>query len=394
MRKKKIANLIDKALGARVKQATYSYSDIILYWIYANLCGAERLEDTVFLKAQLEGIPDLAIPSPDRISGIFRSLATPTFSTPTKNGQKHEFSNNMTLNRLMLGIAKKLDVISGDTLDYDNVIIETHKQDSTWTYKKVKGYQPGVGFIGQTPVYIEGRGGNSPAMFRIADSIEKCLRLLKDEKISFKYFRSDSAAYQFDVIKILEEYNKEFFIRADTVRALREEAEKITFWETFTTSEQTFDIGEMDYLPFFGKYSAKEEPKFYRVVVKRVKGEKGNYSYYSIITNNTSMTPGQVLHFYNQRGAMERNFDDLKNNFNWKRIPFSHLNENLVFIIISAIANIIYQYLIKTFSKKLDFVKRNFRLKNFIFHFITVSSQWTKGRLKLFTDKNYRKIFE
>lgn len=294
----------------------------------------------------------------------------------------------------MVDIAKKLKTISGNTLDYDNVIIETYKHDSTWTYQKTRGYQPGVAFIGQTPVYIEGRSGNSPAAYRIAETIENSIRLLNEKKIPFKYFRSDSAAYQFDVFKLMEAHGKEFFIRADTVKALRLEAEKIRSWETITTvDEQTFEIGEMDYLPFFGRYTAKEEPKFYRAVVKRIKKAEG-YVYYSILTNNYAMSKGEVLYFYNQRGAIERNFDDLKNNFNWKRIPFSHLNENLVFMIIGAISSIIYKHLVTTFSKKLDFVKKNFRLKNFIFNFITVSSQWVDVTLKLFTDKNYLKIFK
>ncbi|MBA7520755.1 hypothetical protein ES705_12852 [subsurface metagenome] len=88
------------------------------------------------------------------------------------------------------------------------------------------------------------------------------------------------------------------------------------------------------------------------------------------------MTDKEVFFFYNQRGAIERNFDDLKNNFNWGRLPFSFLNENTVFLIISVIAYIIYQYIINTFSTKVKFVKKTFRLKNFIFHFITVGSEW------------------
>jgi len=87
---------------------------------------------------------------------------------------------------------------------------------------------------------------------------------------------------------------------------------------------------------------------------------------------------------------MERNFDDLKNNFNWSRLPFSFLNENTVFLIISAIAYIIYQYIINIFSKKVDFVKKNFWLKNFIFHFITVGSEWIDYKtLRLYTNKAY-----
>ena len=387
-----MAILINKTLGERVKQATYSYSDILLYWIYSNLCGAERLEDTVFLKENLNGIPNLANPSPDRISGILRSLATPKFSTKTSSSTTHEFSINMTLNKLMLDIAKKLNTITGETLDYDNVIIETDKQDSTWTYKKNKGYQPGVAFIGQTPVYIEGRNGNSPASYRIAETLENCVRLLQSKKIPFKYFRSDSAAYQYDVVKLMDANNIEFFIRADTNKQLKQQAELITDWEKVPFGKSFYEVGEMEYKPFQNKYTG--EPTTYRAIVKRVTNSEGITFYYSILTSNWNMPKVKALHFYNQRGAMERNFDDLKNNFNWKRLPFSYLNENLVFLIIGAIANIVYSHIIKTFSKKVDFVKKTFRLKNFIFSFITVSSYWKKGKLKLFTRKNYLKIFE
>lgn len=392
MRNKKLANLIDNSLGKRVKQATYSYSDILLYWIYSNICGAERLEDTVFLKSHLDSIPDLAVPSPDRISGILRSLATPKFSTPTKSGSIHEFSTNMALNKLMLDIAKKLDVISGDILDYDNVIIETEKYDSNWTYKKTKGYQPGVAFIGQTPVYIEARNGNSPAAYRMSETLDNCIRLLKSKNIPLKYFRSDSAAYQFDVIKLMDANKIEFFIRADTNRQLKQKASLIEDWQMVESEGSNYEVGEMEYQPFQNKYA--EKPTVYRAIVKRVTNSEGKIFYYSILTSNWTILKAEALHFYNQRGAMERNFDDLKNNFNWKRLPFSYLNENLVFMILGAISNIVYSYIIKAFSKKVDFVKKTFRLKNFIFHFITVSSLWKKGKLKLFTDKNYLKIFE
>lgn len=293
----------------------------------------------------------------------------------------------------MLDIAKKLDVISGNTLDYDNVIIENEKQDSTWTYKKNKGYQPGVAFIGQTPVYIEGRSGNSPAAYRISESLDICLRLLKSKKIPFKYFRSDSAACQHEVVELMDANKIEFFIRADSTKQLREEAELITDWERFSLGDSSFyEIGEMPYKPFKRKHYY--EPTTYRAIVKRITNSEGKVSYYTILTSNWTMPKGKALHFYNQRGAIERNFDDLKNNFNWKRLPFSYLNENLVFMIIGAISNIVYSYILNTFSKKVDFVKKTFRLKKFIFNFIYLESIWKKGKLKLLTNKNYQKIFE
>jgi len=279
--------LINKTLGKRVKQATYSYSDILLYWIYSNICGAERLEDTVFMKENLSDIPNLANPSPDRISGILRSLATPKFTTATKTGVNHEFSINMELNKLMLDVAKKLNTISGDTLDYDNVIIETDKQDSTWTYKKNKGYQPGVAFIGQTPVYIEGRNGNSPASYKIAETLDNCVRLLQAKKVPFKYFRSDSAAYQYDVVKLMDANKIEFFIRADTTQKLIKQAKLITDWEKSTNGRAFYEVGEMEYQPFQSSYDkSTDKPTTYRVIVKRQTNSEGKVFYYSVITSN------------------------------------------------------------------------------------------------------------
>ena len=119
------------------------------------------------------------------------------------------------------------------------------------------------------------------------------------------------------------------------------------------------------------------------------------YIYKGLLTNNWEITDEEVIHFYNKRGGIERNFDYLKNNFNWGHLPFSHLSENTVFMVIEAICSIIYQYLVAKFSRKLPFLKSNVRLKRFIFLFITVSAEWIgKHTLRMFTDKDYRVLLE
>ncbi len=102
--------------------------------------------------------------------------------------------------------------------------------------------------------------------------------------------------------------------------------------------------------------------------------------------------------FYNDRGGEEKNFDVLNNDFNWSNVPFSFLNENTVFMQLTALTNIIYKYLANWLSNKVDWFKSNFRLKKFILRFITVASKWNyRGRmwkLKLFTNKNYEILFD
>jgi len=382
MREKKIDKLIDKQLGKRIKQALYSYSDVILGWVYSNQCGAERIEDIQQCKS-LFNIPNLKMPSSDRVSQIFRSLATKIEIFNSANNVKHQFNIHDGLNNLMLDIILKLRLIKKNknyTLDYDNTVIDCEKYDSTVTYLKTKGYQPGVCFIDKMPVYIENRNGNSVAQYKIKDTIARGFNILKSKGIVINKFRSDSAACTGELFKYLDKHsNIEYYIKFHKHRNPPMLASMVEEWEE---------------LPKYGIYIGCVYYKIYgqtrRFIVTRKIDDDDPENYMAILTNNEILPNKEVYYFYNKRGAIERNFDDLKNNFNWSRIPFSFLNENTVFLIISAMAYIIYQYIINAFSKKVDFVKKSFWLKNFIFHFITVGSEWIgKQTLKLYTDKKY-----
>ena len=88
-----------------------------------------------------------------------------------------------------------------------------------------------------------------------------------------------------------------------------------------------------------------------------------------IITNDWKSSDKAIVTFYNKRGESEKNFDVQNNDFGWAHLPFSFLESNTVFILITAM------------------------LKNFMLHFICVSAKWIKtGRshvLNLYTTKDY-----
>ncbi len=389
LKKKGLAKIIDSHLGKRVKQAKYSYSDIILNWTYCNLCGAERLEDIEKLRDSL----DIKLPSHDALGTVMKSFATKTilFKGGKKAKRPHEFSIHKPLNSLMLDMALNLKLLKKNKpyiLDYDNTIIEAKKHDVTKTFKWNYGYQPGVSFIGKVPVYIEGRNGNSNAETFMYETLKRGFELLDNKGIKVNKFRSDAAAFQFNVIELMEDRNINFYIRLVRNKNFKEKVQKqVKSWSNITLKNVPIKIGE-------GVYTSTRFKKSYRMVVTKYTNRKGQIDYRAIITNDFNMSVTEVLSFYNQRGAIERNFDDLKNNFNWHHLPFSFLNENTVFMIISAITSIIYQYLIRKFSKKVDFVKTKHRLKNFIFHFIVCSATLNNGQLQLFTDRDYGPLVE
>jgi hypothetical protein len=101
----------------------------------------------------------------------------------------------------------------------------------------------------------------------------------------------------------------------------------------------------------------KTAPREFRLIVKRKPTNDGqlnfftqdHYEYRAILTNNTQWSAAKITQFSNHRGNMEKQFDILKNDFGWKNIPFSKLNQNTVFLYITAICRNLYHYIIRFF---------------------------------------------
>lgn len=165
-------------------------------------------------------------------------------------------------------------------------------------------------------------------------------------------------------------------------------------------------VGFKDYQVTSIEYAPFGWDKTYRYVITRDKNPDGqgdlflgdDFTYRAIMTNNYEMTGLEVVEFYNDRGDSERLFDEMNNDFLWKKMPFSFLHENTVFLVMMAICRNLYHFLTDFISKKLDFIKPTFRLKKFIFRFMVVPSKWiTQGRqqiLKLFSTKKYHLLLE
>jgi len=125
-------------------------------------------------------------------------------------------------------------------------------------------------------------------------------------------------------------------------------------------------------------------PKEYRLIVKKKPNKDGQinlitqeaFEYRAIITNDFDKDPKDVLEFYNNRGAMEKQFDILKNDFGWNHMPFSSLAKNNVFLILMAMCRNIYHTIIQRFAQKFEGVKSTFRIKRFIFKIIIIPAKW------------------
>lgn len=397
--KSNIFKTIDQTLGNRGVRSEYNYSDLFRSYFLMTLCGGECAEDiTEHLRRELCQVKDFNICSADTLLRMQKELATEKETFISDTGIAHEFNVNIALNDLMIKLLVQTRQLNPEyneyIFDYDNQFIPTEKYDSKRSYKKADGYFPGIASIGNHPVYIENRNGNSNVKYRQEETLSRAYNLLVGQGIKVKHSRMDCGSFDRTVIPVVEANSEFFYIRAQRCGNLLDHIKEISNWNTVTIGFKEYQVASLQYAPFGQK-------KSYRYVVSREKNTDGqgdlftgdNFIYRAIMTNNAEMSDLEIIEFYNNRGNSERLFDEMNNDFLWKKMPFSFLHENTVFLIMMAICRNLFRYLTKFISRKLDFIKPVFRLKKFIFRFMVVPSKWIKqGRqyvLKLFTSKKY-----
>lgn len=404
LKDKNIYSLIDKSLGPRGIGAKYGYSDLVRSYLSLVLCGGGCAEDiSEHLRGELSQLRGFETPSADTLLRMQKELSAPKETFTSKSGVKHEFSGNPGLNNLLVGLLVKTGQLEKEkpdyVFDYDNQFIPTGKYDAKRSYKQADGYFPGVASIDNMPVFIEGRNGNSQVKYRQAQTLEKAYANLAREGVQIDKSRMDCGSFSREIVNVVEQNCNHFYIRAQRCKNLHGIVSQIEGWEEVEINRKNYQVASIEYAPFGGE-------KTYRYVISREKTKSAqgdlftgdSFKYRAILTNDREMGDLGVIRFYNARGNSERLFDEMNNDFLWKKMPFSFLEQNTVHLLVMAICRNLYHFLLSKISEKTGFVKSNFRLKRFIFRFMTVPAKWIKrGRqwiLKLFTDKAYHPLLE
>jgi hypothetical protein len=396
-----ISQLIDKELGSRVKTVGFSYSDIIRNQFNVFYSGGDCAEDIqTHLGKHLKSIPGNHVPSADTILRGIKELSTQNVSFTSNQGKTYDFNINTKLNNLnikSLLLTKQLEKDTYYDFDYDNQIIATEKYDTKRTYKHTKGYFPGVATIGNKIVYIENRDGNANVKFEQASTLSRAYNLLKENGIKINRSRMDAGSYSKDIINEVACNSKLFYIRANKCAELFRQIIEIEKWETVEINYKIYEVASIVFTQFC-------EEENYRLVIMREKSDDNQidmftgdtFIYRSILTNDWQSTEKEVIEYYNQRGGSEKLFDIMNNDFGWKHLPCSFMNENTVYLIIMAMAKNFYNYFVENAAKYFEDIMPTTRLKRFIFRFISVAGKWVyAGRqwvLKLFTDKPYEAL--
>ena len=401
--KRGVGNILCHHLPSLKPQCRFSWRDIFYSYWSVFLCGGDCAEDlSLNFKGPLDIHPDLSIPSPDRVLNRLKELAqAPTEYVSKRSSPGHFFAINEQLNHLNISICNQLFDYNADeiTLDYDNTICFTDKKDASRTYKFENGYQPGVGFIGSSIVYVENRSGKSTAQVGQDQTLLRMFLQLQNQGIAVKRFRADSASYGYEMLEVINQFSDLFYLRARMSQRLEKAISTVKKWKAIKRSGETVYRGETTFTPFQSLFKGTKKAKAlksYRLIITKEVRRDGQlnaftgeaYNYSAIVTNDTEMETDQIVHFYNQRGAIEKEFEVLKYDFGWQNLPFSYLAENNVYLLVTAMCRNIYHFLINFFSSKVHGLKPWYRIKKFIFRFICIPAKWVRHarqwRLKLY----------
>lgn len=393
-----LSKLIDNELGVRVQTTGYQYSEIIRNLSNVFISGGDCIEDIgTHLKDHLKAIPNNQVPSPDTILRGITELSAENTQFKSTSGNIYDFNINTKLNRLnikSLVLTNQLETGKSYDFDYDNQVLPNNKYDAKKTYKMNKGYVPGVAAIDDKIVYLENRDGNANVKFEQASTLSRAYELLLSENISVNRSRMDAGSYSKEIIDVVDKYSKLFYIRANKSVGMFGQIRGISDWQTVEINFKNYEVASIPFVQFY-------EERNYRLVIMREKrGDnqvdaftQDTCKYRSILTDDLVSTEKEVIGYYNQRGTSEKIFDVMNNDFGWKHLPFSFLDQNGAFMIIMAMIKNFYNYALKKISDVFTDIKPTTRLKRFVFRFITVAGKWRyQGRqwvLKIFSDRPY-----
>jgi len=228
----------------------------------------------------------------------------------------------------------------------DATIVEADKGDGKKAYDGTVGYQPMLGFLSdgrRRPCcsFVKFRQGNASPQTDIEETIRHTLELVEGTGRSLGYFRSDSAAYQSDVINLLDDEQIGYTITADLDEAVRRAIKAVPegSWrplvdrDGFKTGREvsetvhTMNDSDHGFRLILWREPAREPSLFGPTA-----GAEGFYRCGGIITNvsKKEMTTKEVLRHHQARGNVERFIGEAKCGVGLRHLPCGQERANRI----------------------------------------------------------------
>jgi hypothetical protein len=277
------------------------------------------------------------------------------------------------------------------TLDMDATLIETHKKDSLYSYKGFSAYQPLNIWWDEQRVLLhtEFRDGNVPAGYDLKPALVKAISCLpKSEKRATLLLRSDTAAYNIDLLKYCEDEEIQFAIGCPIKNSLRAEILSLPScaWQKL---DKLREYAEVCFVPNSLATTKKRTYEFRYIAVREQvleqmalpglpeksypfpteKFDGATYKVHAIVTNRSLAGDAIIQWYYKRCGHSEEVHAVLKNDLAGGTLPCNHFHANAIWWWIAVLAHNVHS-IFKTLCCGESW-KRS-RVKNMRFHILCI----------------------
>jgi len=325
----KVWQRVDEYLAGPGSGRGYRPSQFVQPLVWMLHAGGRRLEDLRELRAEQEVLENLglgAVPDAGTVGDWLR-----------RQGE----GGVAGLERVNRELLQEPLAQEGEelTLDVDATEIAAEKQAAQWTYHHVQGYMPLVGYVHGMCVGQEFRDGNVSPGVGILPFAKKCEAALPAGKRI--YFRSDSAAYQAEVINHYSPPGRTFTITADLDAAVKREIQNLpaSAWQPYRTAEGLATDREIAETV----HTMNGTKEAFRLIVLRWLNpqpslfETGRYGYHAVASNREESAT-EVIWKHNGRGQSENWHKELKLDVGMEQMPCGQKEANALYFAIGVLA--------------------------------------------------------
>ena len=325
----KVWKRVDEHLKGPGSGAGYRPSEFVQPLVWMLHAGGRRLEDLRELRAEHKGLENLGL-------GVVPDAGT--VGDWLRRQGKEGVAGLERVNRELIQGALEQE---GEELllDVDATEIEAEKQEAKWTYNHGQGYMPLVGYVSGICVGQEFREGNASPGAGILPFAKQCEAALPEGKQI--YFRSDSAAYQAEVINHCSQPGRTFTITADLDVAVKREIQPLpeSAWQPYRTVEGL--ATDRQIAATVHTMSGTKEA--FRLIVLRWLNPQPNlfeterYCYHAVASNREEGAT-EVIWKHNGRGNSENWHKELKMGVGMEQMPCGQFEANAVYFAVGVLA--------------------------------------------------------
>jgi len=320
---------VDEHLKGPGSGAGYRPSEFVQPLVWMLHAGGRRLEDLRELRAEQEVLKELGLES------------VPDAGTVGDWLRRQGEDGVAGLERVNREVIQKAREPGGEelTLDVDATEIEAEKREAKWTYNHAQGYMPLLGYVNGICVGYEFREGNVSPGAGILPFARKCEAALPAGKPI--YFRSDSAAYQAEVINHYSQPGRTFTITADLDAAVKREIKHLpeSAWKAYRTQDGLATDRESAETV----HTMNGTKQAFRLIVLRWLNPQPNlfeserYCYHAVASNREE-SGAEVIWKHNGRGNSENWHKELKIGVGMEQMPCGQKGANALYFGIGVLA--------------------------------------------------------